>query len=150
MQADEDRAQQLHKLFSEQGLAVLSTCGGGCPYASLVGFAATNDLRGLLFATSRNTRKYANLMAEPHAAMLIDSRSHQETDFHNAIAVTATGRAEEVAPERREELLPVYLHRHPHLSEFVGAPTCALLYLAVETYYLVERFQHVVEIHVTP
>ncbi len=148
MEVNEELTMRLRELFRTQGLAVLSTHGEGGPYASLVGFAATEDLKGLLFATSRSTRKYANLMGESHAAMLVDSRSNQDSDFHNAIAVTATGKAEEVTETDRDALLKVYLGKHPHLAEFVGAPTCALLRLAVDTYYVVERFQHVVEIHV--
>jgi nitroimidazol reductase NimA-like FMN-containing flavoprotein (pyridoxamine 5'-phosphate oxidase superfamily) len=148
MEAEEELTTRLRELFRTQGLAVLSTHGEGGPYASLVGFAATEDLKSLLFATSRSTRKYANLMGESHAAMLVDSRSNQDSDFHNAIAVTATGRTEEVTAAERDALLKTYLDKHPHLTEFVSAPTCALLHLAVDTYYVVERFQHVVEIHV--
>ncbi len=148
MDKDEALELELRDLFRTQSLAVLSTQGHGRPYASLVGFAATEDLKGLLFATSRSTRKYANLMGESYAALLVDSRSNQDSDFHNAIAVTATGRTDEVTAADRAALLKTYLDKHPHLAEFVGAPTCALFHLAVERYYVVERFQHVVEIHV--
>lgn len=148
MEANEELTSRLRELFRTQGLAVLSTYGQGRPYASLVGFATTEDLKGLLFATSRSTRKYANLISESHAAMLLDNRSNQDSDFHNAIAVTATGQTEEVTGTDRDPLLKVYLEKHPHLSEFASAPTCALFHLAVDTYYVVERFQHVVEIHV--
>lgn len=148
MEADEELTRRLRELFQSQKLAVLSTHGEGKPYASLVGFAATEDLEGLLFATARGTRKYANLMSESHAAMLVDNRSNQDSDFHDAIAVTATGQTEEVTEADRDALLEVYLDKHPNLAEFASAPTCALLRLAVDTYYVVERFQHVVEVHV--
>jgi hypothetical protein len=113
-------------------------------------FAGTDDLKHLLFATTRATRKYANMAADARVAVLIDSRSNQETDFHNAIAVTATGCVEEVGNTERDHFLKLFLARHPHLKEFVGAPTCALLKMKVNTYYVVDRFQHVMELHVTP
>jgi len=43
--------------------------------------------------------------------------------------------------------LPLYLEKHPYLKDFVNSPSCAFLKLTVKTYYLVRRFQNVVEIH---
>jgi nitroimidazol reductase NimA-like FMN-containing flavoprotein (pyridoxamine 5'-phosphate oxidase superfamily) len=140
----------LTELFTSQQLAVLATQGGGQPYSSLVAFAATDDLRHLLFATTRATRKYANLSGESRVAMLVDNRSNQDSDFHNAVAVTAIGRAEEVEDHEKERLLRFYLNKHPYLQEFVTAPTCALLRVRVERYYLVSRFQNVMELHMVP
>jgi hypothetical protein len=34
------------------------------------------------------------------------------------------------------------------LKEFVSSPTCALLKMDVETYYVVSRFQNVLELHI--
>jgi hypothetical protein len=51
----------LKELFLSQPLAVLATQFNGQPYGNLVAFAATEDLRGLLFATARGTRKFANI-----------------------------------------------------------------------------------------
>jgi hypothetical protein len=81
--------------------------------------------------------------------MLIDSRSNQEADFHEAIAATATGSAEEITGTDQEALLALYLDKHPHLVDFVNAPSCALIRVKVSCYYVVSRFQNVVEVHVT-
>jgi len=135
-------------LLTSQQLAVLATQGGGQPYSSLVAFAATDDLKHLLFATTRTTRKFANLSAESRVAMLVDSRSNQDSDFHNAIAVTAMGTAREVDDREREHFLKLYLRKHPYLQEFIGSPTCALLRVRVDKYYMVSRFQNVMELHV--
>ncbi len=137
----------LKDLFNAQHLGVLATQGAGQPYSSLVAFAATDDLKYLVFATTRATRKYANLSSESRVAMLIDNRSNQDSDFHNAVAVTAMGTAEEVRDNEKDELLKQYLAKHPYLEEFVMAPTCALLKVRVDKYYLVSRFQNVMELH---
>jgi nitroimidazol reductase NimA-like FMN-containing flavoprotein (pyridoxamine 5'-phosphate oxidase superfamily) len=63
--------QTVGKLFSTQKLAVLSSIGNEEPYASLVAFATTDDLKYIVFATTRSTRKYANLSSESKAGMLI-------------------------------------------------------------------------------
>ncbi|HSB07022.1 MAG TPA: pyridoxamine 5'-phosphate oxidase family protein, partial [Thermodesulfobacteriota bacterium] len=74
----------LKDLFFSQRLAVLATQSQGEPYGNLVAFVATNDLKHLLFATTRATRKYANMSENPRVAMVMDNRSNQEADFHQA------------------------------------------------------------------
>jgi nitroimidazol reductase NimA-like FMN-containing flavoprotein (pyridoxamine 5'-phosphate oxidase superfamily) len=147
----------LRELFREQQFAVLATREeDGQPYASLMAFAASDDLRQLLLVTSRSTRKFVNLRTEPRVSLLIDSRSrgesepHQSADIHEAVAVTVLGEAEEVAGAERHDLLTEYLAKHPHLEGFATSPSCALVRVKVKSYYLVSRFQEVVELHVRP
>ena len=139
----------LRDLFSSQSLAVLATYGSGQTYGSLVAFAATDDLKSLLFATTRATRKFDNLTRHPRIALVMDNRANRETDFHRAIAVTATGSVREVGTSERDRLLSLYLSKHPYLREFVTSPTCALLRVDVDTYYVVSQFQNVMELHIT-
>ena len=132
-----------------QKLSVLATQGDGRPYGSLVAFAATSDLKTLLFATKRATRKYSNLLAHPDVAMVIDTRTNQVADFSDATAVTALGEVEEVDADDRQEFLNIYIEKHPNLKEFVQSPTCALLRVRVKNYIVVSRFQNVQELHVS-
>ena len=136
--------------FQEQRLAVLSTHDRGQPYASLVAFSASEDLTRLRFATNRATRKYANLQRDGRVALLVDNRSNATSDFREAMAVTATGRAREVGEDEKGALQRGYLAKHPYLEEFVSAPTCALFEVEVGTYYAVHRFQNVLELHMKP
>ena len=138
----------LKDLFSSQRLAVLATQNRRQPYGNLVAFMATDDLKHLLFATTRATRKYANISRNPRIAMVVDNRSNQEADFHQAAAVTATGVVKEVEGPEKARFQKLYLSRHPYLKEFVSSPTCALLKMEVETYYVVNRFQNVMELHI--
>ena len=131
--------QVLRKLLASQRLCVMATQGEGQPYSSLVAFAETDDLRHMLLATFRGTRKYANLCADPRVALLIDSRSNQVSDFHDAIAVTVLGRAEEVHGDERTRLARHYLAKHPQLAEFVASQECALLRVEVSDHF-VARF----------
>ena len=138
----------IRELFSSQRLAVLGTQRGGQPYANLVAFAASDDLKSIFFATARATRKYANIEADSRVTALIDNRSNQDSDFSQAAAVTATGSAKEVVDSKRDAVLTIYLAKHPMLKDFVQSPSCALLQIRVEAYYLVRRFQNVMELHV--
>ena len=139
----------IETLFSGQRLAVLSTCSAdGHPYASLVCVVADADLSGIYFATTRATRKFANLTAEPRAALLVDNSQNRRSDIYEAAAVTAVGTVAEVSGPEAEIPLALYKKRHAQLEDFVTAPSTALLRLAVRTYYLVNRFQKVMEYHV--
>ena len=49
-------------------------------------------------------------------------------------------------PEK-EKKLEVYLSKHPYMKGFVSSPTCALIKVNIDTYYVVRRFQEVTELH---
>jgi heme iron utilization protein len=142
--------ETIRDLFKAQRLAVLSTQRSGQPYASLVAFVASDDLKHLYFATPRTTRKYHNLDVDPRVAMLVDSRSNPDSDIHTAVAVTATGTAGEVRGEEKDTIARLYLSKHPYLQDFIRAESCAMIRVSVETYYLVSQFQQVMKLHVLP
>ena len=138
----------IRDLLESQQLAVLSTQNHGQPYCNLIAIAATDDLKYLLFATTRVTRKYANLMADSRVAVLVDNRRNDVADFAAAAALTALGKAWEVQGVERQQFLKVYLEKHPYLEEFAAGPTCALLRVRVDRYIVVTRFQEVREIQI--
>ena len=141
--------RQIETLLFEQRLATLSTCGAeGQPYASLIAFDAAPDLGSVVFATSRATRKFANLEHNARAALLIENSRNLTSDIHEAMAVTVLGGIAELGDAALEAALKHYTAKHPHLAGFVQAPSTAVLQLAVEVYYLVNRFQKVMEYHV--
>ena len=140
---DEEARDRLRLLLEGQSLGVLATCSGGDTHATLVAFAFSDDLGELFFATSRGTRKYRALVENPQVGLLVDDRSNEVGDFQDAIVATAHGRAFEVQTERRDALLARYLKKHPYLEDFVCAPSCALVSIAVQSYDLVGNFQEV-------
>jgi nitroimidazol reductase NimA-like FMN-containing flavoprotein (pyridoxamine 5'-phosphate oxidase superfamily) len=140
---EEQARDRLRRLLNGQSLGVLATSGAAGIHATLVAFAATDDLRQILFATSRSTRKFAALEEDPRVALLIDDRSNEVGDFRDAVAATAHGVASEVGQSRLAELRELYLRKHPYLEEFVRARSCALVCIAVEIYDLVGNFQEV-------
>ena len=142
--------RDLKRLLASQPLAVLATQGQGQPYVTLVAFASSGDLKSLYFATTRSTRKYANLAADSRVALLVDNRSNKASDFRWAMAATATGKAKEVDSGERAAALDLYLAKHPHLRDFVSAPTCAFCEIRVQSFFVVTRFQNVVEVHISP
>lgn len=145
MNDTESIRRDIQSLITGQKLGVLCTYGQGQPYASLVAFAGTSDLKKLVFATPNTTRKFVNLVQHPQVSLLVNSSANQDADIHEASAVTVTGAAAELEKEG-QPLLDLYLAKHPHLEEFVLAPTSALVAINVQNYYLVRRFQQVMRL----
>jgi nitroimidazol reductase NimA-like FMN-containing flavoprotein (pyridoxamine 5'-phosphate oxidase superfamily) len=141
---NQDQAwKRLRSLLRGQPLGVLATAASGSVHATLVAFVVTDDLNQIIFATSRATRKFRLLEKNPRAALLVDDRSNEVSDFRDACAATAHGNAMEVEPDKLHELRKRYADKHPYLEGFVRAPSCALMSIAVERYDLVGNFQEV-------
>lgn len=149
-EASDNIKRHLKELLTSQRLAVVATHASGQPYASLVAFVVSDDLKYFLLVTSRHTRKFANLTADPRVALLVNSSTNQESDFHRAASVTVTGTAEEIVGSQRDRLLQMYLAKHPYLEEFAKSPTCALIRIHARSFYLVRNFQNVMELHFPP
>ena len=140
--------EQITTLFDSQMLAVLSTQSRDQPYASLVAFAADDNLEQLFFLTPNTTRKYENLIDSPKVAILVNNSVNQADDIYNAISVTGIGTAAVVETSDKTQLLNMYLKKHPHLKGFSKAPTTAFICVAMKRYFMVNQFQNVVEIQV--
>jgi heme iron utilization protein len=144
----EDIKKHIRKLFTNQKLAVLSTHHSGQPYASLIAFVGKYDLKKIFFVTPRTTRKFTNLSTDSRVAILINSSLNLDSDFHEAVSVTALGSANEINGSEKDEILGFYLSKHPYLEAFAISPTCALVEVTITTYVMVKNFQHVMEMHI--
>jgi hypothetical protein len=138
----------IEKVLFTQKLGVLATRGSEYPYTSLVGFVPADDLRTVVFATMRQTRKYDNLVRYPSVSMLVDSSLNDADDFKDAAAVTMLGKALPVPGEKKRDAGKRYLERFPFLDGFIADPACELINLTVEKYVVVTRFQEVREFEV--
>lgn len=139
---DASLKQTLRSLFFSQKLAVLATYGAGQPYCSLMAFAVSDDLKYLVVATKRQSKKYANIREHPRISLLVDNRKNQVDDFQQALAVTVLATATELQPPELESFLGPYLFKHPYMRSFCQSPDCALLKLEVERYLMVSAFRN--------
>jgi uncharacterized pyridoxamine 5'-phosphate oxidase family protein len=136
----------LSGLFESQKLAVLATESNGKPHNCLVAFAHTDDLKHLLFATRRDTRKFRDVATNPNVSILIDNRSNGEEDFEKAIAVTAKGIAHELGSLESGQFIEIYIARHPYLKSFIADDDVAILKIEISE-YLTARFDSTEVIH---
>ena len=142
MDNTEELLELVKKVFNSQRFAVLATQSEGQPYSSLIAFADADNLRSLIFVTSRDTRKYSNTQANRKVAVLIDSRTNQASDLQSVVAITAVGTIEEVSESNRDYLSGIYLSKHPQLADFLNKPSNALMKVMVAE-YVVATFEGV-------
>jgi nitroimidazol reductase NimA-like FMN-containing flavoprotein (pyridoxamine 5'-phosphate oxidase superfamily) len=138
----EELSNLIKKVLASQRFAVLATQSEGQPYSNLIAFAEADNLRSLLFVTSRDTRKYSNMLVSKKVAALIDSRTNQALDLNNAVAITALGTIEEANTANKEYLSGIYLNKYPQLRDFLYKPSNALMKVSV-TDYIVATFESV-------
>lgn len=121
-------------VFRSQAAMVLASEKNHQPYANLVAFSYSADLKYLYFATPRETTKYGNITQNPNISMLIDARKNDSLSFGEGTAVTVVGKATELLGIEREKRLTAHAERLPGLGEFLGSPSIALFEIEVRTY----------------
>ena len=138
----ESEIEKLENLLQSQRFAVIATQEESIPYTNLVAFIHSKDLKQIIFATSKNTKKYNNIIKNPKISMLIDNRGNKPDDIKKTVAVTAVGIADELKHDF-DFYKNFYLKKHPYLKDFINSPDTVLINFKVEKFLLVDNFQNV-------
>ena len=126
------------KMFAQsKNICVLATVSEGKPHCSLMAYATNRNCEKIYMATSRNTRKFANILANPHVSILIDSREIKPRSQAKALTVEGTCSiiAEKETKAKAEKILSEKL---PHLHEILDKPDAEILSVRVESFLLLE------------
>jgi len=141
---DNDLKISVKRLLARQLFGVLGTRDdAGRPHPSIVSFVSADDLRSLIFATPRSTRKFGYLSKRPELALFTDDRRERIDDLMDVIGVEVAGEARELNGDECGPYRELYLAKYPELTEFVDSPDTALIRIAVERYDVVDHVQHV-------
>lgn len=106
--------QDIYEFISSKQLMTISSVGAdGSPQAAVVGFGQTEDLR-LVFGTSNQSRKFANISANPEVAVVIGWDGPQTVQYE--------GTAREATPEEAKELTELYYEKVPMAQSRQDAP----------------------------
>ncbi len=137
-------AEKLRAMNRTQRHAVLATVSDGRPYTSLIAFAMTPDMTGVVFATPRDTAKYRNILNNSKVALLIDTRANTDAAYMKSEAVTVIGTAKPVRRgSKREALAGLLTKKHPALRKFVREKSTAIVVVNAEKCFHVGSFQKV-------
>ncbi len=136
--------KRLKAFSTRESFAVLATSEGGKPYTSLISFAVSPDLKEVIFATPKNTRKFRNIARAKDVSILMDNRSNRKKGLMETEAITVTGEASVLRRGRAWlEYAGILLKKHPELEEFINASTTALIIVGIKSCVHVGQFQTV-------
>jgi uncharacterized pyridoxamine 5'-phosphate oxidase family protein len=136
--------ERLRVLNKNQLHAVLATDANGQPYTSLVAFALTPDIKGILFATPKKTSKYRNIIKNGKVSLMIDTRLNTTKAYMRSEAVTILGSAIPIRRSKKwHELAGVLIKKHPQLKEFVMADSSSLVLVSFRKILHTSGFQRV-------
>ncbi|HPN83979.1 MAG TPA: pyridoxamine 5'-phosphate oxidase family protein [Victivallales bacterium] len=138
--------QKIKSILAGQKFGVLATSDGRKPYQNIIAFAETADLKGVFFATPKQTSKYRNLKKNSNLSIFVDDRKNDERDIGNATGIAILGKSFEQKGIGRRKALARYLKKHPSLKEFAESPSNSIFLAKIEKIVAVNRFQNVVEI----
>lgn len=134
--------EKLENLLQSQRFAVIATQEERAPYTNLVAFIHSKDLKQIIFATSKNTVKYNNIIKNSKISMLIDNRGNKPDDIKETVIVNAVGTAYELKHDFNF-YKNFYLKKHPYLTDFINLPDTVLINFKVEKFLFVDHFQNV-------
>lgn len=133
---------EIGMLLGTQPFAVLATQGTDITDASLVTFAAGENLKNIVFATPVQTGKYDFISMNENVSLLVDDRTLHQDNINQISALTVIGKATILSDEKEVQKWGNLLtKRHPTLSEFVSAPSTAIIRVVVNRYLYVKHFQ---------
>jgi heme iron utilization protein len=139
--------KKIKSISGQTRFAVLATESNGCPYTNLVGFLLSKDLKNLYFFTSKNTRKYRNILNNPEVCLLIDTRDKFPDKTYLITAITLIGKAE-IMEDMPGSVVDMYLEKNAELKDFTESSSNVLVRVNITRYILVDRFQEVTEMEV--
>ena len=137
----------IKNLLENSLYGVLATQYKSQPYASLLAYAFTGDLRNIIFVTPQTTRKYKLLNNCKQVAFQLDNRSSNPTNLMSIESLTATGQAHQIkfGSSEYNKFCKLLIKRHSYLKDFTESPSCSIFSVSVVRYFHVIRFQEVSE-----
>ncbi|WP_373484747.1 pyridoxamine 5'-phosphate oxidase family protein [Acetobacterium malicum] len=130
---------KLETILRENSLCVLCTEAAGSPYCSLMTYLLSDDLRVLYLISTRKSRKFKNLLANPRVSVLVDSRQHRgPTATENIVSVTFSGLFQPLADSETQRVKTAFAREHPELTEILNHPDSVIFAIKLMSYLLLD------------
>jgi len=132
--------EKMKSLVREHDTCVLATVSEGRPHCSLMAYAVDDACGEIYMVTPRTTRKYKNLLNNPHVSLLIDTREehagHRRPESH---ALTVEGEFRPIhSSEKRLEAEARLTAAHPYLKDFMKIENTELISVKMVSFLLLE------------
>ena len=136
--------EKMKGLLRRQSSCVLATTDGETPHCSLMAYILSEAADRVFLVTPRSTRKYRNIIKNPHVSLLIDTRGDRGPD--NTQALTVAGTCVVLEDDEEIALVKAAFHRrHPHLQGFIHKEDVAFLCVDFDAFLFLdgpERAHH--------
>lgn len=139
--------EHIKSLVKHQKTCVLATSTDDKPYCSLMAYVSNEPCDEIYMVTHKNTRKYNNLIQNPHVSLMIDTRETKSRT--SAQALTVQGSYCKIDNEtKQKEVREQLLDAHPNLKEFMDCSDSELLCIEVRSFLLLNGLvdAHFIEI----
>lgn len=132
--------EDIRELMKAGRTCVLATVSGKEPHCSLMSYATDDDCREIYMATSRQTKKYRNLQANPHISLLVDSRQDVIAGPAAPVrALTIAGTFQKEVDEKKEADIRERLFRkNADLKKIFADPDAAIIVVKICTVQLLD------------
>lgn len=100
-------------------------------------YLLSDDLRVLYLISTRKSRKFKNLLANPRVSVLVDSRQYP-TAGANIVSVTFTGLFQPLADAEAERVKTAFAREHPELTEILNHPDSVIFAVKLTSYLLLD------------
>jgi nitroimidazol reductase NimA-like FMN-containing flavoprotein (pyridoxamine 5'-phosphate oxidase superfamily) len=146
MQCGEHRAKEksmidkMKALVKHKDTCVLATASQNKPHCSLMAFATNDECSEIYMVTSRDSKKYRNLMQNPTVSLLVDTRDEaQDSDLLKAKALTIEGEFRQIEDTGKKDFVRDRLRaKHPHLEALISDPNSEVFSIRVVSFLLLE------------
>jgi len=144
MQLKDKIDKNIKELLKTQFFGVLATTKDSGVHTSIVAFISEENYESIFFSTLKASRKYDNILHNPHVSLLVDNRNNLQNDLTDAIAVSFVGSAKIVDETEMLRLKERMLQRHRNFKDFLRSPNTAIISIRVDQIDYVSKFQNVI------
>jgi len=130
---------KLKSILHENSLCVLCTEADGKPYCSLMTYLLMEDLSVLYLVSTRESRKYQNLLTNPRVSVLVDTRQKLGTSAtEKIISITFEGLFQPLANSEAQNIKANLVKDHGELTEIFNHPDSVVFAIKLKSFLLLD------------
>jgi general stress protein 26 len=132
--------KKMKELVKANDLCVLATVSEGRPHCSLMSYISDEEGHEIFLISHRTTKKYANLMENPTASLLIDTREEERGQRRIYVkALTVSGEFQTINDSvKKGQIREKFLKKHPHLIDLLNDPDAEIFSIKAKSFQLLD------------
>ena len=133
----------MKKMVRDNSVCVLATSSEDSPHCSLMAYVTDDDCSCLYMTSHKSTRKYQNLIINPHAGILIDTREYDLGKGKSMVkALTIEGSFNDVLKgDEKKSVYGRFLDVHPDMKDFVEDPNVEFFSVKIKSFQLLDGIE---------